>query len=131
VEDPTLPALLRERGVLLELCPTSNLRTGVVATAAEHPLRRLWNSGVRVCLNSDDPAMFQTDVAGEYRFAARWHRFTAAELAAMTLDAVDATLLPASERADLRCAVTADLDALGVRPAQRPSARSARHSATM
>ncbi|MGW5668664.1 adenosine deaminase [Micromonospora sp. NPDC003776] len=131
LQDAALAALLRERGVVLELCPTSNLRTGVVAAASEHPLRRLWDAGIRVCLNSDDPAMFQTDVATEYRFAARWHGFTVAELAAMTLDAVDAALLPAPDRADLRAAVTADLDALGVRPAQPPSALSARRSTAM
>lgn len=130
-EDPELLTTLRDRGVLLELCPTSNLRTGVVAGAGRHPLRRMWDAGLLVCLNSDDPAMFQTDVAAEYRFAAHHHGFTPEELAAMTLDAVDATLLPAPERAGLRVDVLADLDALGVRPVQRSASSSRWRSALM
>ncbi len=68
-DDPALLALLVERGVALEVCPTSNLRTRAVATLAEHPFRRLLDAGVAVTLNTDDPGMFDTDLNREYLLA--------------------------------------------------------------
>ena len=68
--DPALMRLLRERDIPLEICVSSNLRTGVVESIEHHPLRRLWDAGVPIVLNSDDPPMFQTTLLGEYRIAA-------------------------------------------------------------
>jgi aminodeoxyfutalosine deaminase len=67
------PGLLRElagRGIVLDVCPTSNLRTGVVASLAEHPLPALLAAGVQCTVNTDDPAMFGTDLGAEYATAA-------------------------------------------------------------
>jgi adenosine deaminase len=72
------------------VCPTSNVRTGIVPDFQHHPLRRLYDAGVRVTLNSDDPAMFQTSVAGEYEVAAREFGFTEAELRQLTANAIEA-----------------------------------------
>jgi adenosine deaminase len=118
VDDPLLLAELRDRGVVLEVCPTSNLRTGTVANLAAHPLRRLWEAGVRVTLNSDDPSMFHTDVLTEHRLALEVLGFSPRELAELTLVAVDAALLGDDERERLRSRVTAELDGLGF--AHRP-----------
>ena len=70
VEDPDLLAEIVERGLVLDVCPTSNLRTGVVASLAEHPLPRLRAAGVPCTINTDDPAMFDTDLDREYTAAA-------------------------------------------------------------
>ncbi|SCL71496.1 adenosine deaminase [Micromonospora citrea] len=121
VEDPGLVAALRERGVVLDVCPVSNLRTGVVSEPGAHPLRRLWDAGVRLTLNTDDPSMFHTDLLAEHRFAVEWHGFTVAELAAMTLIGVDAALLPPTERQALRERVTTELAGLGVTAARLPA----------
>ncbi|MFI5267940.1 MAG: adenosine deaminase [Chloroflexota bacterium] len=90
IEDPRLVEFLRDVGVTLEVCPTSNVKTGVVPDFAHHPLRRLYDAGVRVTLNSDDPAMFQTDVAHEYEVAAREFGFTEPELLQLTRNAIEA-----------------------------------------
>jgi aminodeoxyfutalosine deaminase len=82
VEDPSLMAQLRDRGIALEVCPTSNLRTGAVPSLALHPLRTLFDAGVIVTLNSDDPAIFGCSLAGEFN-AARAMGFTELELAAI------------------------------------------------
>lgn len=66
---PALLATLRERGILLELCPTSNLQTGAAASAAAYPLRQFLEAGVRVCLNADNMTVSDTDVWREYGFA--------------------------------------------------------------
>jgi aminodeoxyfutalosine deaminase len=70
-DDPALLELLVERNVTLEVCPTSNLRTGAAASLDAHPLPDLLGAGVPVTLGSDDPAMFGTDLESEYRLCAR------------------------------------------------------------
>jgi len=69
VEDPLLLARLAEEDTILCVAPTSNLRTGAVASAQDHPLKRLIEAGVRVTLSADDPVLFGTTTRGEYRFA--------------------------------------------------------------
>ncbi len=66
VEDPALLAELADAGVTLDVCLTSNLRTGAVASLADHPLPRLVAAGVSCSLSTDDPAMFDTDLGREY-----------------------------------------------------------------
>ena len=65
-EDPSLVSELASRGVVLDVCPTSNLRTKVVATLADHPLPSLVRAGVGCSVSTDDPAMFGTDLGQEY-----------------------------------------------------------------
>jgi aminodeoxyfutalosine deaminase len=69
IEDPELVAEIVERGIVLDVCPTSNIRLGI-GTAANHPLTRLAAAGVRCSISTDDPAMFQTDLSTEYALAA-------------------------------------------------------------
>jgi aminodeoxyfutalosine deaminase len=70
VDDPDLLAELRERRIVLDVCPVSNVRTGAVPSLEEHPLRRLLEAGVLCSINTDDPAMFDTDLSREYAAAA-------------------------------------------------------------
>lgn len=69
VEDPQLLAQLAARQITLEICPTSNVRTGVVASYAAHPLPVLVQAGVSVTLGADDPAYFDTDLTRELGIA--------------------------------------------------------------
>jgi aminodeoxyfutalosine deaminase len=70
IEDAALVAELRERQIVLDICPTSNVRTAVVRSLEEHPLRQLLEAGVRCSISTDDPAMFDTDLTREYEAAA-------------------------------------------------------------
>jgi aminodeoxyfutalosine deaminase len=70
VEDPGLVAELAGRGTVLDVCPLSNLRTGVVPSLEEHPLPQLVAAGVRCSISTDDPAMFDTDLTRDYEAAA-------------------------------------------------------------
>jgi aminodeoxyfutalosine deaminase len=70
VEDPGLVAELAGRGTVLDVCPLSNLRTGVFRSLAEHPLPQLVAAGVRCSISTDDPAMFDTDLSRDYEAAA-------------------------------------------------------------
>lgn len=69
VEDPGLVQELAGRGIVLDVCPLSNLRTGAVASLEEHPLPRLVAAGVRCSISTDDPAMFDTDLTRDYEAA--------------------------------------------------------------
>jgi aminodeoxyfutalosine deaminase len=68
-EDPGLLRELAARGIALDVCPISNVRTGVVASLAEHPLPALTAAVVACSVSTDDPAMFETDLAAEYAAA--------------------------------------------------------------
>jgi aminodeoxyfutalosine deaminase len=68
-EDPGLVRELADRGIVLDVCPLSNLRTGAVSTLADHPLPRLVAAGVRCSISTDDPAMFDTDLSRDYEAA--------------------------------------------------------------
>jgi aminodeoxyfutalosine deaminase len=67
IEDDHLVKTLARRGIPLECCPTSNVRTGVVESWDDHPIARLHAAGVRVTVNSDDPALFDTSLSEEWR----------------------------------------------------------------
>ena len=82
-QNPDLMRHLRERDIPLEICVTSNLVTGVIARVEDHPLRRLYDAGVPITLNTDDPAMFGCTLTGEYRLAARQFGFSENELRAI------------------------------------------------
>jgi len=68
-EDPGLVREIAGRGIVLDVCPLSNLRTGAVRSLAEHPLPRLVAAGVRCSISTDDPAMFDTDLHRDYEAA--------------------------------------------------------------
>jgi len=70
IDDPGLVAELAGRGTVLDICPLSNLRTGAVASLAEHPLPQLVAAGVRCSISTDDPAIFDTDLTRDYEAAA-------------------------------------------------------------
>lgn len=81
VGDPRLLADLAERQIPLEVCLTSNLRTGAADSLSTHPLRALVEAGVPVVLGSDDPGLFQTKLSGEYLLYAEALGASASELA--------------------------------------------------
>lgn len=94
IQDEDLLRALKERGIGLELNPTSNVRTGVCPSFADHPLRRYFDAGLLVTLNSDDPAFFGSDVANEYRLAALEQGFSRDELQQLAANSIRASFLP-------------------------------------
>ena len=101
IEDPALVAYLRDKGIGIDLCPTSNIRLGVYPDYPSHPLRQLWDAGLLVTVNSDDPPLFNTDLNNEYETLVDHFNFTADELAQASLNGVAASVLPEDEKAAL------------------------------
>jgi aminodeoxyfutalosine deaminase len=92
IEDPALVTELAERGVMLEVCPTSNLKLWVYDSVEQHPFPALRAAGVRVCLNTDDPGWFASDLVGELALVSEHFGVTRADQVGIQLDAVDASL---------------------------------------
>jgi adenosine deaminase len=105
INDSGVMDFLMERGVTLEVCPTSNVRTGALArqlgkptaSVTEHPLRTLFERGLQVALSSDDPAMFETTLLNEYRIAWRLG-FTQDQLQRLTEMSFTNAFLPVEEK---------------------------------
>jgi aminodeoxyfutalosine deaminase len=106
VTDPDLLEHLAESGIVLEVCPTSNVATRAVDTLDEHPLRTFVEAGVPVTINSDDPPMFGTTLNGEYAVAARLLDLDEAGVADLARAAVRASFAPQ----DVRTRILAEID---------------------
>lgn len=99
IQDVELLEELKVGRIPLELNPTSNVRTGVCASWAEHPLRHYFDMGLLVTLNSDDPAFFGSDLEGEYMLAHTEQGFTRDELRRLASNSIEASFLPEAEKA--------------------------------
>lgn len=102
LEDPELVRRLADEAVMLEVCPTSNVLIGVVSDLADHAFTSLREAGVRVCINTDDPGWFATDLVTELEIASSVFGVSQAEHIAMQLDAVDASFATDEVKARIR-----------------------------
>ena len=91
---------LKEREIPLELNLTSNVRTGVCPSYAAHPLRKYFDGGLLVTLNSDDPAFFGSDLANEFLLAHTEQGFTRDELRELAANSIRASFLPELEKTE-------------------------------
>lgn len=101
VEDSALVEYLRERQVPLEVCPTSNVCLGIYPDYAVHPLRQLWDAGLLLTVNSDDPPMFGADLNHEYGMLVDHFGFGADELEQVSLNGLHASFLSRVDKARL------------------------------
>jgi aminodeoxyfutalosine deaminase len=101
VQDPALVDYLVEHGIPLEVCPTSNIATRAVDTLANHPLKQLYDAGVTITVNSDDPPMFNTTLNQEYQIAARLLGLDEGGIAELAKATVRASFMPEPEKAML------------------------------
>ncbi len=98
IQDENLLQELKVRSTCLELNPTSNVRTGECPSFAAHPLRPYFDRGLMVTLNSDDPALFGSDLANEFLLAHKEQGFTRNELRRLAANSIRASFLPESEK---------------------------------
>jgi len=98
IRDPALVDELKARQTPLELNPTSNVRTDVCSSFAAHPLRRYFDAGLLVTLNSDDPAFFGSDLANEFLLAHTEQGFDKADLRRLASNSIRASFLSEAEQ---------------------------------
>ena len=87
IDDAALMRHLRDRDIPLEVCITSNVATGATPSLEDHPIRRLYDAGVPITINTDDPAIFSTTLSGEYDLAQRQFGFSESELQGIAANA--------------------------------------------
>lgn len=97
-QDPELVEELAKRQIPVEICLTSNLRTGVCKSLSEHPLRNYFDRGIMVILNSDDPAMFGTSLVREYQLAQEQFGFSNEHMREMARNSFEASFLPPEKK---------------------------------
>lgn len=101
LEDPGIVNIIRERGIVLEVCPTSNVDSGVIATLEKHPLRSLTEQGLLTTINTDDPLISNITLTDELVRSIQYIGFTMDDIKQATLRAVEASFLPDAERETL------------------------------
>jgi adenosine deaminase/aminodeoxyfutalosine deaminase len=97
-QDAELIEELAERQVPIEICVTSNLRTGCCAELAQHPVRSYFDQGLMLTLNSDDPAMFRTSLVEEYALVQEGFGFTDEHLWELARNSFEGSFLPAEKK---------------------------------
>jgi adenosine deaminase len=113
-EDAAVLELLKERRIPLEMCPSSNLQTKAVDSWASYPLRRYYDEGLVVTVNTDNPTVSGTTIASELRLLQELFGFTRKELAAVALAGIDAAFLEPDAKRGLRHEAERRLAALGI-----------------
>src|ERR1700685_1183661 len=96
--DPDLVEELAQRQVPVEICLTSNQRTGLCPNLNDHPAKTYFDQGVMITLNSDDPALFSTTLAREYQIAQQTFAFTDEHLRELARNSFEASFLPAEKK---------------------------------
>ncbi len=112
IHDPALVRHLVERSIVLEVSPTSNICLGVAPSYSEHPFRALYDAGVTLTVNTDDPPMFGATLTGEYLALAEHCQFTLDDLIDLNLNAVRAAFLHEAERANLLAEFESEIESL-------------------
>jgi adenosine deaminase len=98
IEDMRAIEMLKEHDITLEVNPWSNYLTNSVKTIEEHPLKKLFDLGVKVTINSDDPEVLETNLINEYRIAHEVLGMSMDEIAVCNRFAYEASFIPAEEK---------------------------------
>jgi adenosine deaminase len=110
-EDPALLDYLAQEMIPLEMCPLSNVRTGVVASIDAHPIRRYFEHGVMVTVNTDDPKMFGNNLAEEYMLLETSLGFSREEVGEIVLNGIRSSWMPEEQKTAMIAAFRTDFAA--------------------
>jgi adenosine deaminase len=109
-EDERLIEYLADKRIPLEVCPLSNVRTGVIKSIDEHPVRRFFERGLVVTINTDDPKMFGNSMAEEYNLLVERLGFSSDEVRSIILQAIQSSWLSPRQKQQLEASFQADRD---------------------
>ncbi|MBE7438696.1 MAG: adenosine deaminase [Spirochaetales bacterium] len=108
-EDPDLVKVVREKGIALEICLTSNLQTGTVSSLEEHPFAKYLAAGLCVTLNTDDPAISGITLASEWELARRTYGLSLADVQQIARNAARAAFVNEADRTVLEAQLLSNL----------------------
>jgi adenosine deaminase len=112
IEDADLVAYLAQHGIPLEVCPTSNVRLGVYPSLQAHPLRALYEAGITVTINSDDPPLFNTTLTQELLLLQEPFGFDITAIDDIVLNGVRHSFVDATRKQELEATFLSDLERL-------------------
>lgn len=101
IHSPETMALIKERGIALELCPSSNIKLGLFPDFAHHPFPKLLEAGLQVSLNSDDPPFFFTTLGEEYKRTQAAYDYTDETMTSITAMAIEAAFVDETTKQQL------------------------------
>jgi aminodeoxyfutalosine deaminase len=96
--DPELMEVMAQKQVPVEMCITSNLRTGACKEMQDHPMKKFFDEGLMVTLSTDDPAMFQTSLNKEFEIAQQEFSFSEDHLRELARNSIEASFLPVEKK---------------------------------
>jgi len=111
-EDPSLIEFLLEKQIPLDICVTSNVRTGVYKSIAEHPIKEYFRQGLMVTINSDDPTMFNTSLTQEYLILVQKLGFSLPDLRRLGENGIHASFMSEQDKTAMRSQFDAEWDGL-------------------
>ena len=106
IHSPETIALLKERNIALEVCPSSNIKLGLFSDFKNHPFPQLLEAGIQVSLNSDDPPFMSTTLAQEYALTQQAYHYTDTEMEAITTMAIECAFVDEKTKMKLRAKMT-------------------------
>lgn len=101
-EDQEVLELIKEKRIPLELCPTSNIQTCAVSSYEDHPLVDYLHQGIKVTINTDDPAIENTTISNEFALVEKYHNLTNEEIKEILLNSIDAAFTTEEVKQKLR-----------------------------
>ena len=107
-EDPYLVDYLAIHQIPIEMCPLSNIKTGVVHSMSSHPIRQFFDHGLLVSVNTDDPLMFGNSLADEFRQLESHLGFNPLEIQTLIRNSIQSSWLPADQKKALEWKILSD-----------------------
>ncbi len=101
IHSPETIALLKERNIALEVCPSSNIKLGLFPDFANHPFPKLLEAGINISINSDDPPFMSTTLAQEYALTQQAYNYTDEEMEAITTMAIKCAFVDEETKKEL------------------------------
>ncbi|MBD2048085.1 adenosine deaminase [Coleofasciculus sp. FACHB-64] len=101
IDDPELVSFLKSEQIPIEMCPISNLRTGVVADISLHPIKKLYEEGLLITVNTDDPKMFNSSLAYEYKILVEKLGFSLDDIVNLIKNAIKSSWCDDTEKMEL------------------------------
>jgi len=111
-EDPAVGKLVKEEGIFIEACPTSNVQTGAAESIAKHPIKRFYDDGYKVGINTDDPSVCDVTLTDEYQKVVTQFGFSAEDVGNFVMNGIDAAFLPKEEREMMKTRYKKKFDAV-------------------
>ncbi|MDP3270138.1 MAG: adenosine deaminase [Legionella sp.] len=101
IYSPETMAMVKDKGIALEVCPTSNIFLGLFKNMQEHPFAKFYEAGIKVSINSDDPPFMSTTLANEYERVQKSYQYSDDTMNNITRMAIEAAFVDESTRTEL------------------------------